>query len=113
MDNFQEELMTRSERKALTALNVNNMSNGKRCLSSKKINLVQHEYNCVQICEPLTMEDIQSAKSQEIEQIDGIQSVNKNLLISIIEENKQLQNKMKEIVKNVVKINNKFIEIKA
>jgi len=67
VDNFQEELIIRSERRALTALTVNNMSNGKRCLSNKKINLVQHEYNCVQICEPLTIEDIQSGtKSQEI-----------------------------------------------
>jgi len=86
VDNFQDELMIRSERKALTALTVNNMSNGKRYLSNKKINLVQHEYNCVQICEPLTVEDMQSAKSQEIaEQIDGIQSV----VMSIIKENEQ------------------------
>lgn len=65
----------------------------------------------MQICKPFTIEDIQSdAKSQEIEEeLDGIQPMdeNENLLRSIVNENEQLQNKMKETVKDIVKVNKK------
>lgn len=99
------------ERRPLRALAINNIFSEKRCLTNKKVNLVQHQYNCVQICKPFTIEDIQSdAKSQEIEEeLDGIQPMdeNENLLRSIVNENEQLQNKMEETVKDIVKVNKK------
>lgn len=82
------------ERRPLTTLAINNIFSEKRCLTNKKVNLVQHQYNCVQICKPFTIEDVQSdAKSQEIEEeLDGIQPMdeNENLLRSIVSENEQL-----------------------
>ncbi|XP_071577974.1 uncharacterized protein [Temnothorax nylanderi] len=97
-----------NKRKLLTLLTINNISNGKTYLRKKRGYLIQHQCGCVQTYKPLTKEDIQTiAKSQEIvEQIDEMQSMdeNKDLLRSIIDENEQLQNKMKGTMEVVVKI---------
>lgn len=88
------------------------MSSGETCLTMKKVNLVQDQSNCVQICKPLAIGDIQSAaKSKKIaEQIQPMDE-NENLLRSIINENQQLQNKMEKTIKDVVKVNKKIEEV--
>lgn len=68
MNHYDHSYSTLNQRRPLTALNVNNMSTKKRCMyreTNKKTYLVQHQYNCVQICKPLTIEDIQSSESSQ------------------------------------------------
>ncbi|XP_011859638.1 PREDICTED: uncharacterized protein LOC105557100 [Vollenhovia emeryi] len=82
----------------------------------KRRTSVQHQHGCVQTSKPLTIEEIQTtAKSQEMdtEQIDEMQPAdeNGNLLRSIIKENEQLRNEIKENLEQVVNIDRKTEKI--